>query len=298
MIKKEIVSGCELYLSSMEEVIPTLEKVDCIFTDPPYLYLKNHEFDKQFDENLLFENAKRLLPDNGFIALFGRGTSFYRWNTVLAKMGFIFKEEIIWDKHRTSGVSKSISRVHETISLHTKKSGVIKQVYIPYEEMREGNYSAIKEDVKRILGALENSEKLKKLENYLETKSEVYEMKQLVRYKTGYSTEYKINNFCARLKFIEKGIVEKSIISLPRTIVAPVHPTEKPVRLAERIITLISDPGDIIYDPFMGSGSFGEACLNTGRKYIGSEINPEYFEIACNRLKNILIQTSLFEDAE
>jgi site-specific DNA-methyltransferase (adenine-specific) len=54
------------------------------------------------------------------------------------------------------------------------------------------------------------------------------------------------------------------------------HPTEKPIRLAERIIALISDPGDTIYDPFMGSGAFGEACLNTGRKYIGSEIDKGY----------------------
>jgi len=63
------------------------------------------------------------------------------------------------------------------------------------------------------------------------------------------------------------------------------HPTEKPIRLAERILALISDPGDTIYDPFMGSGSFGVACINTGRKYIGSEIKPEYFDIARKRIE-------------
>jgi site-specific DNA-methyltransferase (adenine-specific) len=64
-----------------------------------------------------------------------------------------------------------------------------------------------------------------------------------------------------------------------------VHPTEKPVRLAERIIALISDVGDVIYDPFMGSGAIGAACVRTGRKYIGSEINAGYFETAYKRIR-------------
>jgi DNA modification methylase len=75
------------------------------------------------------------------------------------------------------------------------------------------------------------------------------------------------------------------------------HPTEKPVRLAERILALISDPGDTIYDPFMGSGSFGVACINTGRKYIGSEMKAEYFEIAYKRIKEAVNQAGLFAEA-
>jgi DNA modification methylase len=64
-----------------------------------------------------------------------------------------------------------------------------------------------------------------------------------------------------------------------------VHPTEKPVRLAERIIALISDVGDVIYDPFMGSGAIGVACVRTGRKYTSSEINAGYFETAYKRIR-------------
>jgi site-specific DNA-methyltransferase (adenine-specific) len=68
------------------------------------------------------------------------------------------------------------------------------------------------------------------------------------------------------------------------------HPTEKPVRLAERILALISDPDDTIYDLFIGSGrtnsgGFGVACINTGRKYISSEMKSEYFDIVCKQVK-------------
>jgi site-specific DNA-methyltransferase (adenine-specific) len=82
---------------------------------------------------------------------------------------------------------------------------------------------------------------------------------------------------------INNGMREKSVITEKSDYYNFIHPAEKPVRLAERIIALISDPGDTIYDPFMGSGSFGVACVNTGRKYIGNEIDGEYFETACRR---------------
>ena len=89
---------------------------------------------------------------------------------------------------------------------------------------------------------------------------------------------------------IENGMLEKSIIQIGRTHYNSVHPTQKPVRLAERILALISNKGDTIYDPFMGSGSFGVACINTNRKYIGSEMIPEYYQIAVKRIREAIKQ--------
>jgi site-specific DNA-methyltransferase (adenine-specific) len=98
------------------------------------------------------------------------------------------------------------------------------------------------------------------------------------------------------LRSIKDGMREKTIMSIFPCHYGSVHPTEKPVRLAERILALISDPGDTIYDPFMGSGSFGVACINTVRKYIGSEMKPEYFDIACKRIKEAVSQNELFRE--
>jgi site-specific DNA-methyltransferase (adenine-specific) len=86
---------------------------------------------------------------------------------------------------------------------------------------------------------------------------------------------------------------EKTIMPILSVHYGSVHPAEKPIRLAERIIALISDPGDTIYDPFMGSGNFGVACVRTGRKYIGSEICANYFEIAYKRIKTAYEQPLL-----
>ncbi|KAA6304751.1 DNA adenine methyltransferase YhdJ, partial [termite gut metagenome] len=69
---------------------------------------------------MFFGEVERVLKKEGFIVLFGRGTSFYRWNTILADLGFNFKEEFIWDKGYCTSPLMPISRVHETISIHTK----------------------------------------------------------------------------------------------------------------------------------------------------------------------------------
>lgn len=67
------------------------------------------------------------------------------------------------------------------------------------------------------------------------------------------------------------------------------HPTQKPVKLLEDLIKTYTDKGDLVLDFTMGSGSTGVACMNTGRRFIGIEQDPEYYNIAVNRMKNRLI---------
>ena len=64
------------------------------------------------------------------------------------------------------------------------------------------------------------------------------------------------------------------------------HPAPFPERLARDQIISWSNPGDTVLDPFMGSGTTGVACLNTGRRFIGIEIDPTYFEIAKKRIED------------
>ncbi|MDR1201988.1 MAG: hypothetical protein LBL58_10230 [Tannerellaceae bacterium] len=111
-----------------------------------------------------------MLPDDGFIALFGRGTSFYRWNTRLAEMGFLFKEELVWNKLKPSGISKHITRVHETISVHTKKTGALNQPRVPYEEQKVYNFDVIAGDLRRISNALDKPGGIEKLKTVVAEK--------------------------------------------------------------------------------------------------------------------------------
>lgn len=66
------------------------------------------------------------------------------------------------------------------------------------------------------------------------------------------------------------------------------HETEKPVQLLKDFINLSSNEGDVVLDPFLGSGSTVVACLETQRHYIGFEINKQIYEMAKNRIANNL----------
>jgi site-specific DNA-methyltransferase (adenine-specific) len=62
------------------------------------------------------------------------------------------------------------------------------------------------------------------------------------------------------------------------------HPTQKPVALMEYLIKTYTNESDTVLDFTMGSGSTGVACVNTGRKFIGIELDPTYYGIACDRV--------------
>ena len=65
-----------------------------------------------------------------------------------------------------------------------------------------------------------------------------------------------------------------------------IHPAEKPVELLERFVRVSCPEDGLIFDPFMGSGSTGIACLNNGRSFLGVEKDDSYFELASRRIKD------------
>jgi site-specific DNA-methyltransferase (adenine-specific) len=73
-----------------------------------------------------------------------------------------------------------------------------------------------------------------------------------------------------------------------------IHPTEKPVGLMRELVTLFTQYGQTILDPFMGSGTTGVACVKLGRKFIGIERERKYFDIACKRIEEAYAQGDLF----
>lgn len=71
------------------------------------------------------------------------------------------------------------------------------------------------------------------------------------------------------------------------------HKSQKPIRLIKEIVSSYTKEGDTIFDPFMGSGTTGVACVKTGRNFIGCEIDEGYFKIAEKRIKDAQQQMRL-----
>ena len=371
----------KMYNADNLEVMATLpdESIDVICIDPPYLYLKNQKLERPFDEQKFFAECKRLLTKKGFIVLFGRGTSFYRWNTILDGLGFVFKEEVIWDKSYVSSPLMPMSRIHETVSIHTKKEGVINKVKIPYLEMKGHDIDSIVTDIKRLKTTFKNTKSLNAVLEFLEN-NKVYTDKDNV-ISTSISSVIKTQDRCASVMagiqnglneksiirtdkgaefkkgvsitkggnqldrcvnvmqsiqygFNEKSIIrnyedetferkhkttadktkeldrcvnviqgigfglnEKTIIKQARDHYNTIHPTQKPVRLLERLLALVI-PKDkplneiVVADFFAGSMSCMEAVHNMGMCGIATEIEQEYFEKGKQRIMQL--QPKLF----
>lgn len=104
-------------------------------------------------------------------------------------------------------------------------------------------------------------------------------------------SQYYMKN-CEYVLFLRKGKAKwindiggsKTVHRFNNIIGNKLHPTEKPIELLKFYINNSSNDGDIVLDPFMGSGSTAVAALETNRNFIGYEIDPMYHEIAINRL--------------
>jgi len=72
-----------------------------------------------------------------------------------------------------------------------------------------------------------------------------------------------------------------------------VHPTQKPIALMLRLVELFTDPGDIVLDPFCGSGTTGVAALRLGRRFLGCDVSPTWAAVARERLGAEAAQVSL-----
>ena len=370
-----MMNNLQLYNADNLEVMATLadESIDVICIDPPYLYLKNQKLERPFDEQRFFTECKRLLTKKGFIVMFGRGTSFYRWNTILDGLGFVFKEEVIWNKSYVSSPLMPISRIHETVSILTKKEGGINKVKVPYLEMKKHDIDSIVTDIKRLKTTFKNTKSLNAVLEFLENnkvptdkdkiistsissvvktqgkyasvmagiqngindksiiRNDVEEWKEgsvthngitkadrcvsviqgiqyglneksIIRNYEDKTFESKHKTTADKIKILDRctvvvqameyGLNEKTIIKQPRDHYNTIHPTQKPVRLLERLLALVI-PKDkprneiVVADFFAGSMSCMEAVYNMGMKGIATEIDQEYFQAGKQRIENL-----------
>jgi len=118
-------------------------------------------------------------------------------------------------------------------------------------------------------------------------------------YRRSYETVLVAQKHGGKCKWYDESEAVENIIRpgaygirkiIPR---AEQHPTEKPVELAAHFVRLHSQPGETVLDPLMGSGSTGVAAVSQGRRFIGIEIEPRWFDMACRRIEDAQRQHAL-----
>lgn len=229
--------------------------IDAIVTDPPY-YSTNLHFDKtsRIDFKNFLNECKRILKPAGILVTFADFNLLAEWRSYK-----IFKStyELIWQKNRAANfalANKMPMRVHEFIGVFKNQAGVYNPQKIPRSE------SSLKRD------PIGTSRLIKG--------SGTSEITGITRNHTALSDDGFKNPISVLPFKIPRCKYGKSK-----------HPTQKPIDLLEWILKTYTNDGYIVLDPFMGSGSTGVAAKNLGRKFIGCELDSEYFKIAKTNLE-------------
>tara|TARA_R110000787_G_scaffold279878_1_gene390256 strand:- start:136 stop:780 length:645 start_codon:yes stop_codon:yes gene_type:complete len=211
-VRKEVIGNATLYLGDCLEILPTLDKVDAVITDPPY----------------------------GIGEAAGKNAS--RCNLAIAKDYGVDS----WDnKTADDAVMLAITKAKQSVIFG-------------------GNYYDLPPSPCWLVWDKENTG------DFADGELAWTNLSKAVRIK-----RYMWNGML-RANKEKRGD----------------HPTQKPIGIMEWVIS--HTDGNTVLDPFMGSGTTGVACMNLGRKFIGIEIDPKYFDIACERIKAAQDQLRLF----
>ena len=232
-------------LEVMDRLIGQGVKVDAIITDPPYNTTACH-WDKLIPFDEMWIRLNKLIKPNGAIVLFGSEpfSSALRMSNIKN-----YKYDWVWKKEAGSNfatVKYQPMKEHEIVSIFTRDGS--KTIYNPQMQERVGNRKG--KETKTVDSGRKNS-------------------------------VYGTQKGCGELK-VGKLRNPSSVQEFKRE--RGLHPTQKPVALMEYLIKTYTDEGDVVLDFTMGSGTTGVACVNTNRKFIGIELDENYFKIAEDRI--------------
>lgn len=223
------------------------KSIDMILCDLPY-GTTNCRWDTVIPLEPLWAQYERIIKDNGAIVLFAQSP----FDKVLGASNLkLLKYEWIWEKSSATGhlnAKKMPMKAHENILVFYKKLPV-------YNPQKTKGHNPINSYTK-----------------YLETqnRSDIYN-KATKEVSGGGNTERYPRSV---LMFAS----DKQKLNL--------HPTQKPLSLCEYLIKTYTNENEVVLDNCMGSGTTAAACINTNRKFVGFEIDKQYFEIATKRVSH------------
>lgn len=262
--RKEVIGDCTLYLGDCLEVMPTLEPVDMICTSPPYDDLR--DYGEDFDGVDLFSVLSGI-PS----ALLDGGVCM--WNVADATKN---------GSETGSSFRQALHAMSCGLNLHDTMLYLRENVNFPedvryfsgheymfiFSKGQPKTFNPIKDRVNKWAGT---------------------KMHGTDRQKDG--TKTKISGYGKPVAAYGMRFNWWIMSNNGRCVG---HPAPMPYRMATDQISSWSDPAETILDPFMGSGTTLVACAKMGRKGIGIELDPDYFEIACKRVEEAYRQPDLF----
>lgn len=226
------------------------KSIDMILCDLPYGVLNkgnaNAKWDSVIPFDALWASYNRIIKDNGAIVLFGSG--LFTADLMLSNRK-MWRYNLIWKKgERVSGflnANRMPLRNHEDIAVFYKKLPVFHPQMVKCEPHQRNHGRG------NLAGRTNNN---------------------------CYGSFLEVQSVISDEKF------PKSVIDIQPEHKEFLHPSQKPVELLEWLIKSYTEPGEVVLDNCMGSGSTCVAAMNCGRVYVGFELEPKYFDIAKRRI--------------
>lgn len=260
-------------------------KIDCVITDPPYFIdgmgdnwqlnsLKEKaskagvvqsmpvgmKFDPQQGIDLqkfmeqVSKEVYRILKPGGFYLSFSQARLYHRMAMAIELSGFEIRDMLVWKRE---GQAKAFSQDHFVYKMNISE-----------------------EEKEKIIKSLDGRKTPQ-----LKPQIEPIVLAQKPKEGTFVQNWLKYNIGLIDVTQSLDGMFPGTVMDVPKDKSAIAHFTVKPLPLIEHLIKIFSPENAIICDPFLGSGTTGVACINTNRKFIGIELNDEYYKLAKERIE-------------
>lgn len=281
------------------------ESIDLVIADPPYWKVVNQKWDynwrteKDYVEwSLLWiKEVSRILRVGGSFYCFGYFRTLALIVPYLDELGLDLRQQIIIDKGmrsvsgRATKKYKIFPNVTESILFIIKDN---KKFIKPFLKERQKELGLSAKEINEALGVKSNgggmwsiytgknvceqfpTEDLwNKLSNILKFNFPYNKVSQTFNPQMGFTDVWTDIDFYKEKRY---------------------HPTQKPIKLINRLVEASSNEGDVVLDPFSGAGSTPLSCIQLKRHYIGIELDPTYYNISLKRIKEEKAKTSLFDN--
>lgn len=276
----------KIYHGNCVEKLKEIEanKVDLIYFDPPFFTQRKHsltnkdnsktyEFDDKYNSieeylklvEIVLQESKRVLKNTGSVFLHCDKTASHNIRVVMDKIfgRENFQSEIIWSYKRWSNAKKGLLNAHQVIFFYSKTQDFKFNTFYT-------DYSATT-NLDQILQDRERNE-------------------------NGKSVYKKDENGNVVLGKEKKGVPLSDVWEIPylnpKAKERTGYPTQKPVLLLNQILNIVTDEGDLVVDPFCGSGTTCVSAKSLKRQFIGIDISKDAVELANSRLEEMVISES------
>jgi DNA modification methylase len=275
------------------------ETIDSCITDPPYWGVIDEEWDNQWKTieeykvwcNEWVKEISRVTKKSASFFLFGYSYQLSHLLPMIESHGFKFRQQIVVWKGMKSAAGRVSSKLKmfptttEYIFYFVKDStNYIRDLL--QDKAKEKGLTA--KEINDFLGKASNGggtwssiagKKQKKLQE--PTKEDWLKLDELF----GGLPKYEDVVYTFNLPMGITDVFDDINFYIPKE--SKIHPTEKPLKLIDRLLIACSNEQDVILDPFMGSGSLAISCINNNRNFIGAEIDENYFELANKKILKI-----------